>query len=617
MDALSSSSSNYQTYTPRESGEAEDVDQGVEDAGEPESAELPTDTQDSVELSGDSGEAEEGPQLGGFADNFSAQAPAEDGPAEQPGAPAADQPDQAQQPAAPAGPAAPAAPEQPAQPKAEAKPDPYFKYDGVPWKDHSASIGWTPGSKRESPVQANEAITEGYKNLNEAMQRYLAGDPNGAKLPPLADWSTFGKYASREAGEQIRNMQDATTFLHNGDIEAARRLQKNMTNPESIEQALALAKDRFGDSVAGANPVNAALNPLNETGKVAGNAVGDLAFTTPNTMLDALTRGNNGIYNNFAPAYDAFLKGEANGTGGIKALEEAGYKPGSKEDPQGFIHGALSDYKQARELGLQAQQEKDPAKRDALLAQRQALVEKANLNLGNQEQIEVIQKPGVFGNPEVAKRIGSLGGTMNIHDANGTFPLLPNGGNWADFATRMGYKEVPPGTAGAMNIRHPDGKMHTYQVDPNAKGTISDYFTQNLSGPRADKLNRSNPAPLDSPSTINSGYQADMLARDLNRGNYSAAVGKAASLPVIAGGDLAAFGGKELSQSGDAVANTGANRLVRGYASGSPMQMLRGTAELGAGTVVGTGGRVLKSAGENISFGGQVIGTLWDMARGR
>lgn len=597
MDAIGGGSVSAPRYEA--AGEVDSVEPEVEDGGAVESdPEIPTDTQDDVSLSGDAGEAgeSESPLLGGLSSNFSA-APNSSIPE-----PTAGQPDEA-------------APEKPAD-QNPAQPDPHFKYDGVPWKDHSESIGWTPGSKRESPTQANEAITAGYMDLNKGMQDYLKGDPNGPKLPELADWSTFGKYASPLAGEQIRNLQDVE-LAKSGDLEAARRLQKNATNLETINQGLALTTDSLSGNAANVKPLDAALNPLGETGKVLGETAGDLAFTTPSTMLDALVRGNNGIYNNFAPAYDAFLKGEADGTGGMEALKAAGYEPGSDKDRQGFISDSLGKYKEARDLGLQAQKETDPARRDELLKQRQSLVETANLNLGNQEQIEVIQQPGVFGHPEVAKRIGALGGTMSMHDANGTTPLLPNGGNWSDFATRMGYKEVPEGTEGAMKIRHPDGKVHNYQVDPTQKGTISEYFTQNLSGPRAAKLNNSNPQSLYRPTTSNSGSQADGLARDLNRGNYTDAVGKAASLPVIAGGDLTAYGGDKLSQAGDRKAVTGAVRMAQAWQKGETLNMVRGGAELGLGAVASGGGRVMRSAGENISFGGQVMGTMWDMLRGK
>ena len=590
----------------RYSGPADDVesDAGVADdsAGVESEPEIPTSTDDSVDLSADSGggmetdDAGASSLLGSFSDNFARP------PVDEAGAPPAGSPNTD----SPAGGA----------PAPAAQPDPYFKYAGVPWKDHSASIGWQPGSNRESPTQANQAITNGYMDLNKAMQDYLKGDPNGPKLPPLADWSTFGKYASREAGEQIRNLEDAQR-AKSGDLEAARRLQKNTTNLESIGQAAALTGDALGHQLGDVKPLDAALNPLGEAGKVAGGTVGDMAFTTPGTMLDALVRGNNGIYNNFAPAYDAFLKGESDGSGGMEALKKAGYYPGSESDPQGFISNSLAKYQEARDLGLQAQQETDPAERDKLLQQRKDLVANANLNLGNQEQIEVIQQPGVFGNPEVAQRIGALGGTMSVHDANGATPLLPNGGNWADFATRMGYKDVPPGTDGEMNIRHPNGDVHNYAVDPTQKGTIADYFTQNLEGSRAAKLNDSNPAPLYAPTTTNSGVQADGLARDLNRGNYADALGKAGSLPVIAGGDLAAYGGDQIAQAGTREAVTGAVRMANAYRRGEPMNFVRGSAELGVGAVVNTGGRVLHSAGENLSFAGQVMGTMWDMVRGK
>lgn len=166
-------------------------------------------------------------------------------------------------------------------------------------------------------------------------------------------------------------------------------------------------------------------------------------------------------------------------------------------------------------------------------------MERGNLNLGNQEQMEVIPQPTIFGKPDVSKNIAALSGTMNMHDANGVNSLLPNGGNWADFATRMGYKEVPSGSPGAMTIKSPDGKAHNYAIDPNAKGSISDYFTQNAAGPRAATNNAGNPAPLYPATTSFTGQRADSMAQNLNQGNYFRAAADTISIPFDANLDAA------------------------------------------------------------------------------
>lgn len=517
----------------------------------------------------------------------------------------------------PAAKAAPAAIHAPAAPAPQA--DPYFKFTGVPHVDHSKSIMWTAGSKGESPTQANLAITEGYKRLNKGMQDYLLGDPSGPKLPPLSDWTTFGKYASREAGEQIRNLEDVKR-AQAGDKEAAARVARNMADLNSAQQVgqlgLAAAKQNFGSI----NPLKAVLDPLGQAGGALGGTISDAAISGPDKMLGALVKGNNGIYNNFAPAYEAFLSGEASGKGGLKALAEAGYTPGSKLDPQGFFTAAMTDYKEARELGIQAQKETDPAKRAQLLSQRQQLMERGNLNLGNQEQVEVIQQKDVFGDPTVSKNIEALGGTMSIHDANGEHKLLPKGGNWADFKTRMGYKDVDPGTPGAMKINLPDGTTHYFAVDPTAKGTISDYFTGSSSGEAADRLNRGNPKALFSPTVSASGTLVDEAARNLNKGRPVSATVAGASGAVAGTGELGTQAGKTLTASGQNDTRTGqavkqvgkAQGGVRGFATtqvGNGMQAV--------GAVKTTGGRVLQDAGKKTTFAAGVVNELWKMANGR
>ncbi len=492
--------------------------------------------------------------------------------------------------------------------------DPYFSYPGVPWTDHSKSIAWTPGSKGESPTQANQAITNGYIDLNGHMQNYLQGDPNGPKLPELADWTTFGKYASREAGEQIRNLEDKKRF-EAGDIEAGRRMQRNMTNLTTAQQAAGMGLGSLQESSSKIDPQNLAANPLNEVGKTLGNTVADAAIVGPDAMLNALVKGNNGIYNNFAPAYDAFLKGEASGQDGLKSLAEAGYTPGSKNDPQGFITSALTNYKEARQLGLQAQQESDPTKRQQLLDQRKQLVSEANLNLGNQEQMEVIQQPGVFGDPIVARNIGAIGGTMAVNDANGQTPLLPDGGNWSDFQTRMGFKEVEPGSQGAMEIRDPQGQLHHYAVDPNAKGTISDYFNQNTDGPRAAKLNSSNPRSLYEPTTSVSGSYLDETARHLNHGNYGQAASSTATALATGGAEILESGGQAVAGIGRDIETAGADFAGQGINQGG----LVGAAKFGlgvgatmAGEVADIGGYAVDKVGGGLKFSSEVAKILWD-----
>ena len=106
----------------------------------------------------------------------------------------------------------------------------------------------------------------------------------------------------------------------------------------------------------------------------------------------------------------------------------------------------------------------------------------------------------VFGDPAVYKLLEALSDTMVMTDANGVHALLPHGGNWADFATRMGFAEVPAGTvADAFKVTDHAGVTHHFVMHPEAKkreGTIGQYFADDLSGERATTMIHGTPTPL-------------------------------------------------------------------------------------------------------------------------
>ncbi|MOA40354.1 hypothetical protein D3C78_1622200 [compost metagenome] len=89
---------------------------------------------------------------------------------------------------------------------------------------------------------------------------------------------------------------------------------------------------------------------------------------------------------------------------------------------------------------------------------------------------------------------------MVMTDANGTHKLLPNGGNWAEFATRMGFSEVPAGSvADAFVVTDHQGVTHHYVEHPDARrreGTIAQYFADDLTGDRARAMIAGTPTPL-------------------------------------------------------------------------------------------------------------------------
>ena len=221
----------------------------------------------------------------------------------------------------------------------------------------------------------------------------------------------------------------------------------------------------------------------------------------------------------------------------------------------GVLTKGFGQFQEARELGMQAQSETDPAKKEALLQKREELVRSANLHIATHEQ-NLLEKPHLFGHPDVKNSFDSIAGTMNIKDPNGTFNLLPNGGNWADYKTRMGYKEVPQAGNGTIDVRNPDGTSTHYQVDPSAKGTISDYFNSRASGPAAAAMSANAPDPLFLPPTSSSGRGMDRLGTDLQTGNVAGASLEMGALPVRLASDGLARGGNLVTQTAVSNRNT-------------------------------------------------------------
>jgi hypothetical protein len=87
-----------------------------------------------------------------------------------------------------------------------------------------------------------------------------------------------------------------------------------------------------------------------------------------------------------------------------------------------------------------------PIATDEFLKHRADHIMEANMLLGIEEQMVRLQRPEVFANPKVAKLMKRMSHSLTMTDAVQTSKLLPFGGNWADFGTRMGLKEVPVGT---------------------------------------------------------------------------------------------------------------------------------------------------------------------------
>lgn len=473
-----------------------------------------------------------------------------------------------------------------------AQPDEHFRYTPRNYQDLTDAQLYHPesGKNHMTGTQANQQINDDYHQANQDMQRYLAGDPNGEQLPPVADWMTFGKFASREAGEVIRNTEDAIQTYY-GDPKAAADLARNGPSMDNVTQGL----------LAGTDLAGRALGKHGPNLPAASGEIGGKGMETLHDVHGGFVKGNTEIHKNIAPAYDAFLNGESNGTGGMESLKEAGYTPGSKKDPQGFVSGAFNNYQQARELGLQAQQEKDPAKKKEMLAQRQKLMERGNLMLGMQEQMEILQTPQIFENKNVQNAVKSIGGTMGLTDANGKHKLLPNGGDWSDFQTRMGLKPVAAGTEGAIPVKGPDGKTTNYVPDPSKPGTIVDYFTRNAGGQNAANLNANPARPTEIGPSTPTGESIDGIGRGLASGDNIQVAANGAALPSRVVSDVAGATGDVLTQSGNTQVNRGQQSIRLGQQRGG----VDGLIDRAAGTSEVIQGRVKQTAGAASEFTGQ------------
>lgn len=393
------------------------------------------------------------------------------------------------------------------KPVPAARPDRYFSHRLLNPPDLTSVQDWKPGSSNLSPSQANQRINDDYHRLNRSMQRYLAGDRSAEVLPTVPDWMTFGKYASREAGEQIRNLENFQR-ARSGDLKAAGDLSRDGFNLEAVGQALSMGRDTVRQT-SGEFQGIPTPHPLS-------------AAVTMNERMDrlsrALTKGNSEIHHNIAPAYDLFLSGEANGEGGMKKLREGGYSPGSSKDPQGFVTEAFECYRQARQSGLWAQRTKDRALKAELLEDRRKSMERGNLMLGIQEQLEILQQPAIYGDPEVQLALRSVRGQMTLRDANGKHAVGSIHQDWTDFASRMGLREVAAEHPEAIAVRDPQGITHHYLPDPGQPGTIVEYFSRHT-GPdeasqaRASNLIQSQARPVVEPPERTLGYLTDDVAR--------------------------------------------------------------------------------------------------------
>ena len=356
-----------------------------------------------------------------------------------------------------------------------------YRYAGVslPELNQPLQAGLLTGA------QANARITEAYHALDQAVSDYLGE-------PAVANWLTFGKYASREAGVQIADLESALGAVEM-EPAAFKRLAGGLDDLARAKQSAKAVKavfqsfqDRLDRTEGGKSFSKQLAFPVYLTGQL-------------NKLKTSLVNGNVGVYGHIAPAFDAFLKAEAAGKDGAAALRKAGFGR-APLDPQGFVLQAFEQYRKARQLReLAAHPHRSSEERLELLALRQNAIGRATLLMVATEQWPIVQGPDVFGDPDIARLTEAMEGTMTIVDALGEHRLLPDGGNWTDFATRMGFKEVKKGAdPHAITIRDDEGRTRHYAPKryDQREGTIFSYFEHNLSEERSHTMIQNAPEPV-------------------------------------------------------------------------------------------------------------------------
>lgn len=358
-----------------------------------------------------------------------------------------------------------------------------FRYDGLAIEDLRAAQAWTPDTDGLSGLDANRELTVDYHNLDQAMTGYL-GEPT------LPNWMTFGKYAVNEVGRQIADLEDVLAVADAHPTKAVDLLQN--LNRSKLKMLTPLLKQDFRDfQVKSWAP--AYLRPLLKVPFLGPLVVGSVGFPfyvlgRLEALHKALVIGNTEIHADIAPAFDAFMRAEAAGQDGVAAVKAL---PGLEgRDPQDYLGQAFTRYKEARALTARAEAATD-AERESLLARREQLVAEANLFVGLHEQMDILQAPDVFGDPQVASLVDAMDGQMSVTDPLGKHLLLPNGGRWTDFATRMGMVPARAGEPGAIAVRDHEGAVRFYKVEPDPArrvGTIASYFEDGLDTKRAQAL---------------------------------------------------------------------------------------------------------------------------------
>ncbi|QRK12384.1 hypothetical protein JQX13_21580 [Archangium violaceum] len=365
-----------------------------------------------------------------------------------------------------------------------------FLHPAMALPDLRPAREWRPGHGGLCGVRANAHIIATYQELDASLLRYLGGTP-------YSTWLTFARYATREVGSWIRGTESFLYAFGTRSASPAGQLR-------ALQGFLASARaDRILNIIG-----QTALRRLNSTGSSSLlvdarrlMSVGPWLTEVTWRVRSALVEANTELYHRLGFAFDLFLRAESEGRNGLEALGEA-IADERLDDSLGFIRAGFARYRQTRELGPHVQG-------TPLEASRRQLIHEANVLLALQEQALILQRPTIFGHPVLHEVLGAVKPgllllTLYPESRDGSFhcfPLLPDGGNWADFASRMGFREVSPEDGSppdAVAIRFPDrpAEQRLYVPDRSARGTILDLFTRYLEGPASEALRLGRPRDI-------------------------------------------------------------------------------------------------------------------------
>lgn len=355
------------------------------------------------------------------------------------------------------------------------------------------------------PTRRNHAINQSYHAFDRAMVQYIGN-------PAVSNWCTYGQHASREAGRQIRNLQAGLKILQDAvpilvglsgnivnQVIASQRIWPTLRRIFALLQEDGLMKQSLQLALAKANITPGQINALQtdwddatsldwndllpwdsptvDMGRVAGHVIAmgiKLAVALP-ALIRAIRRvfanmaqGNREIYENIAPAYNQFLRAARTAPQGVVNVAPLRFT----RDRGRFLQTSFIKYSEAKAVANRIGR----GSAATALQQRNALMHEANLLIGFQEQLVILQP--IF--ETMMEELTSMNGTMVINDPNGVHPLRDN---WGDFYTRMGIAaRTAPANASTISPDHLPPLHRAGAV--GMRGTITEYFFNYLTNVR-------------------------------------------------------------------------------------------------------------------------------------